>query len=264
MDLVGTLGKMILNNAMKGKGGNVLGGLLGGAAQKGGAGAGGLGELLGGLAKSGGAQGGGLGDLLGKGSQGGGGLGDLLGKIQQGGQANQNAPAQQGGGNIGDLLGGLLGGGGNQGGAQAGGLGDLLGAALGKQLPAGGAQVPAPTPQQSDQAGLLIKAMINAAKADGSVDAQEQEKIVGQLGDIDPEEAAFIRAEMQKPLDVAGLISSVPRGMEHQVYLLSLMAIDLDSKAEADYLDQLAQGLNISNETSNQLHTELGAPLLYA
>jgi uncharacterized membrane protein YebE (DUF533 family) len=265
MDLVGTLGKMILNNAMKGKGGNVLGGLLGGAAQQGGAGAGGLGELLGSLTKAGGAQGGGaggLGDLLGKATQGGGGLGDLLGQLQ-GGQANQSAPQQQGGGDLGGLLGGLLGGG-NQGGGQAGGLGDLLGAALGKQLPSGGAAVPQPTNQQSDQAGLLIKAMISAAKADGSVDAQEQEKIVGQLGDIDQEEAAFIRAEMQKPLDVAGLVNSVPRGMEHQVYLLSLMAIDLDSKAEADYLDQLAQGLNISNETSNQLHTELGSPLLYA
>ena len=106
--------------------------------------------------------------------------------------------------------------------------------------------------------------MISAAKSDGGVDKEEQEKIVGKLGDIDQEEAAFIRAEMQKPLDVAGLIKSVPRGMEQQFYVLSLMAINLDSKAEADYLDQLAKGLNISNEVSNQLHQELGAPLLHS
>lgn len=264
MDLVGTLGKMILSGAMKrGGGADVLGGLLGGAAQKGQEGAGGLGGLLGGLAGGGSAGGaGGLGDLLGKATQGGGGgLGDLLGKIQQGGQAQQQAPqgANAGAGGLGDLLGGLLGG---QAGAQGGGLGDLLGAALGGQVP--GAQVPAPSAQQAGQAELLIKAMISAAKSDGSVDAQEQEKIVGQLGDIDGEEAAFIRAEMQKPLDLAGLVNSVPRGMEQQVYVLSLMSIDLDSKAEADYLDKLAQGLNINNQVSNQLHQELGAPLLYA
>jgi len=268
MDLVGTLGKMILSGAMKrGGGADILGGLLGGAAQKGQEGAGGLGGLLGGLAGGGNANAGGaggLGDLLGKASQGGGGgLGDLLGKIQQGGQGQvqQQAPqgANAGAGGLGDLLGGLLGG---QAGPQGGGLGDLLGAAIGGQVP--GAQVPAPSSQQTDQAELLIKAMISAAKSDGAVDAQEQEKIVGQLGDIDGEEAAFIRAEMQKPLDVAGLVNSVPRGMEQQVYVLSLMSIDLDSKAEADYLDQLAKGLNINNQVSNQLHQELGAPLLYA
>ncbi len=247
MNLVGTLGKMLLSNAMKGGGGaDILGNLLGGAAQKGQAGAGGLGGLLGNASQGGG-----------------GGLGDLLGKLQQSGQGQvqQQAPqgANAGAGGLGDLLGGLLGG---QAGAQGGGLGDLLGSALGGQVP--GAQVPAPTAQQTGQAELLIKAMISAAKSDGAVDAQEQEKIVGQLGDIDAEEAAFIRAEMQKPLDLAGLVSSVPRGMEQQVYLLSLMSINLDSKAEADYLDKLAQGLNINNQVSNQLHQELGAPLLYA
>lgn len=264
MDLVGTLGKMILSGAMNRGGGDVLGSLLGGAAQKGKQGAGGLGDLLGSLSNQGntGVGGaGGLGDLLGKAVQGGG-LDDLLGKITQQGQQQtpQQVPQQGGGGSLGDLLGGLLGG---QTG-QAGGLGDLLGAALGKQLPGGGVQAPAPSVQQTDQAGLLISAMISAAKSDGGVDKEEQEKIVGQLGDIDQEEAAFIRTEMQKPSDVAGLVRSVPRGMEQQVYVLSLMAINLDSKAEADYLDQLAKGLNISNEISNQLHQELGAPLLHA
>jgi len=280
MNLVGTLGKMILSGAMKrggGGGADILGGLLGGAANKGAAGAGGLGGLLGGLTQGqggnqqagGAAPAGGLGDLLGKlgqgqatqgGAGGAGGLGDLLSKLGQG-QAPQQAPQGGGAGGLGDLLGGMLGG---QAGAQGGGLGDLLGAALGGQMPGAAQQLPAPTAQQNDHAALLIKAMISAAKSDGQVDAQEQEKIVGKLGDIDAEEAAFIRAEMAKPVDVAGLVNSVPRGMEQQVYVLSLMSIDLDSKAEADYLDQLAKGLNIDNQVSNQLHQELGAPLLYA
>jgi len=40
--------------------------------------------------------------------------------------------------------------------------------------------------------------------------------------------------------------------------------IDLDSNPEAQYLHQLAQGLNLSPDTVNQVHKQLGAPLLYS
>jgi len=229
MNLVGTLGKMLLSGALS-KGG-----------------AGGLGGLLGGLAGGQGGAGGGLGDLLGQlqGQQGGaakGGAGGLLGALLGGGAAAAGGAAQSGG---------------------AGGMGALLGSALGQGAPGVG-QAPPATSEQSDQAALLIRAMVNAAKCDGAVDEQEQQKIVGKLGDIGPEEAAFIRAEMQAPLDVAGFVRSVPRGLEQQVYVLSLMTVNLDSKAEADYLDQLAKGLNINEQASNQLHEQLGVPQLYS
>ena len=45
---------------------------------------------------------------------------------------------------------------------------------------------------------------------------------------------------------------------------MSLTAIDLDSKAEAQYLHQLAQGLGIDERTANQIHQQLGAPTLYS
>jgi len=248
MNLVGTLGKLLLSGALS-KGGS--------------AGAGGLGSLLGG-----GSQGsGGLGDLLGSLAGGGansGGLGGLLGQLQ----GQQGGGAAQAGG-AGGLLGALLGSGAASGGTQnrannsQGDMGALLGNALGQNAP--GAQAPAPvTTEQTNQAALLIRSMVNAAKADGTVDAQEQEKIVGKLGDIGPEEAAFIRAEMQAPLDVDGFIKSVPKGLEQQVYVLSLMTVNLDSKAEADYLDKLAKGFNISEQASNQIHGQLNVPQLYS
>lgn len=224
MNLVGMLGKMLLSGALSKGGAGGLGSLLGGAAQQGGAG----------------------------------GLGDLLGQLQ-----GQQGGSQQGG--AGGLLGALLGGGagaGAQRGGTAGDMGALLGSALGQQAPSA-QQPPQPTSAQTDQAALLIRAMVNAAKCDGAVDEQEQQKIVGKLGDVGPEEAAFIRAEMQAPLDVNGFVKSVPRGLEQQVYVLSLMTVNLDSKAEADYLDQLGKGLNISEQASNQLHAQLGVPQLY-
>ncbi len=229
MNLVGMLGKMLLSGAMS----------------KAGLGAGGLGSLLGGAA-SGGA----------------GGLGGLLAQLQGQQQGQQGSAAQAGG--AGDLLGSLLGGGPAQGGAAAntGGIGALLGSALGQQSP--GATAPAATAEQTDQAAVLIRAMVNAAKSDGVVDEQEQQNIVSKLGDIGPEESAFIRAEMQAPLDVAGFVRSVPKGMEQQVYVLSLMTVNLDSKKEADYLDNLAKGFNISEQASNQIHEQLNVPQLYS
>jgi uncharacterized membrane protein YebE (DUF533 family) len=51
--------------------------------------------------------------------------------------------------------------------------------------------------------------------------------------------------------------------MEREVYAVSLMAIDLDSNPEAQYLHQLAQGVGLSADACNEIHEALGAPKLY-
>lgn len=292
IDTIKILGSLLGNGALsKGSGGNVLGNILGsalgGAQNQQTQGGGALGDILGGLISGGqrNTQGGGMGDLLGgllrggaQQPQAGGGLGDLLGSLVGGGQQRQ-APA--GGGGIGDLLGSLLGGGqqsGNQGGmGGAGGLGGLLGGALTKYAQAQNADATTHNhdncdhlpmgvnaAQATDQATLIIRAMINAAKSDGGIDKTEQEAIVGKLGDVSEAEANFVRSEIQTPLDVEDFIRSIPRGMEQQIYAVSLTSIDLDSNKEAHYLDQLAKGLNISPQIANQIHEQLGAPAIYS
>lgn len=227
MSLMRTLGKVAMGVIVAKGIGKVMGGKRGG-----GSGLGSMGGLLGGL--SGGS------------SSGGGGLGQMLGAIS----------GKGGGGGLGSILNSL---GGAQGGTQsgAGGLGGILNDVLqGKQV--------SPSAEQESQAEIMLRAMISAAKADGQVDAEEQKKIAEHLGDVSDEEADFVRQELNAPLNVEALIKSVPQGMEQQVYLMSLLAIDLDSKAEAVYLDTLAKGLNISNQVSNQIHEKLGAPALYS
>lgn len=259
--------------------GDVLGGLIGGNQRN--TGGGGMADILGGLL--GGQQqqqvGGGLGDLLGSltggGGQSGGGLDDLLGSLAGGRQ--QQAP--QGGG-MGDILGSILGGGGggNAGGlGGSGGLGGLLGGALTKYAQNQNADVPnhdhsncdhlpmgVNQNEAADQATLIIRAMINAAKSDGSIDEAEQEKVVGKLGDVSQEEADFVRSEFRAPLDVDAFVRSIPRDMEQQIYAVSLMAIDLDTNKEGHYLDSLAKGLNIQPQLANQIHEQLGAPAIYS
>ena len=287
IDTIKILGSLLGNGALsKGSGGNVLGNILGsalgGAQNQQTQGGGALGDILGGLISGGqrNTQGGNMGDLLGgllrggaQQPQAGGGLGDLLGSLVGGG-----GQAQSGGG-MGDLLGSLLGGGqqNNSGLGGAGGLGGLLGGALTKYAQAQNADAPNPGHENcdhlpmgvdhreaTDHAALIIRAMINAAKSDGSIDEAEQEKVVGKLGDVSQAEADFVRAEFRAPLDVDAFVRSIPRGMEQQIYAVSLMAIDLDSNKEAHYLDQLAKGLNIQPQLANQIHEQLGAPAIYS
>jgi len=203
----------------------------------------------------------------------------MLGKVAMGIMVAKTIGGAMGGsggsGGIGGMLGGLLGGnkGGDAGNTPQGnklpdlmgslgdknssGLGDLLSSAL------AGGSVDA-TPDQDKQAEVILKAMINAAKADGEIDADEQKKITEHIGDITADEIEFVKSEMSAPLDVEGVIKSVPRGMEQQVYLMSLLTINLDNQKEAQYLDTLAKGLNISQQASNEIHQKVGAPKLYS
>ncbi|WP_020393994.1 DUF533 domain-containing protein [Thiolinea disciformis] len=268
--------------------GGLLGGLLGGGTQQQPQGGGGLGGLLGGLL-GGGAQpqtntsAGGMGDLLGSllggnaqqpaNRQGqAGGIGDLLGGLLSAGQ--QANTRQMGGSNdpLGGLLGSIMGG---QGGSMAagGGLGSLLGGAVTKYLQTQNPNAPdvasqyippAAHQEANQQAMQLIRTMINAAKSDGRVDDQEKERVLTRLQGLDQNEINFIQNEINSPLDVAGFIRSVPPSMGKQIYLLSLMAIDLDTNTEAKYLDQLAKAFNISPEEANELHAQAGAPKIYA
>lgn len=261
---MGTLAKIAIGMAVQ-KG---IGSVLGGGASQAPAGqsGGGLGDLLGGML--GGQQpqagqrgsSGGLGDILeqlaggaqsGRGSSGGG-LGDLLGGLT-GGQTQT-----RGGGSLGDVFGEML----SQRQAPAessGSFGDMFNEALTSQ----GEPQRAPSADQEAAAALMLRAMIQAAKSDGQFDAGEQQKLMENLGDVSPEEQAFVQSELQAPMDVNGLINQVPNGLEQQVYLMSVMGINLDNQNEARYLDELARGLELSQDGVNAIHDQLGAPRLY-
>lgn len=118
-------------------------------------------------------------------------------------------------------------------------------------------------PAQIDQqAEVLIRAMVNAAKSDGQIDSAEQEAITQQIGELSSQDLQFLRSEFAKPLDVREFVWSVPVGMEKQVYALSLMTIRLDSNAEASYLKELAHGFRMTLADCNRIHQEYGVPQL--
>jgi uncharacterized membrane protein YebE (DUF533 family) len=110
----------------------------------------------------------------------------------------------------------------------------------------------------------MIRAMVNAAKADGRVDNTEQEKIIGKLGaEVSQDEINFLKSEFAAPLDVKQFADSVPNGLEPQVYALSLTSIELDTQSEAQYLGQLAQHMELDPQICNQIHDQVGAPKIF-
>ncbi len=253
-------------------------------------GAGGIGELLGGLLGGqggGGAAGGGLGDLLGaalgggRSNAGAGGLGDLLGGAlggSVGGGLGGSRPSA--GGGLGDLLGSVLGGGrssaasGGGGGAGMAILATIAMAALKNWTDSRREQAAMPgaaagfAPQEleamtaPDAEALVLRAMVSAAKADGRIEEDEIQRIVGKVGadGLSDEEKQFLMSELRAPLDLDALVAEVPNEMvAAEVYAASLLAIDLDTQAEIDYLRQLAQGLRLDGATVARLHQITGA-----
>lgn len=108
------------------------------------------------------------------------------------------------------------------------------------------------------QALVLVRAMINAAKADGEISRDEQQSIINHFDGAPDEAMQFLRQEISQPLNVREFAWSVPLGMEQQVYAMSLLAIQEDTPAEQQYLDQLAHGLRLSAEVCQKLHARYG------
>ena len=187
--------------------------------------------------------------------------GDLLEEVL--GQKRTTSRRTAPGGGLDGVLEQMTGARSGRGGQAAGGIGDLLGPVLGSRAarPAGGAL--RIEEEEEVSAALMLKAIIQAVKCDGDLDAAEKQKLMEAMGDATPAEVQAVNAELSAPVDVEALVRMVPAGMEAQVYLASLAAIDLDRQEEAQYLHSLAQALELQPHEVNALHDRIGAPRIY-
>ena len=201
----------------------------------------------------------------------GGGLGDLLEQMSGQKRSSPRATAPKGG--LDDLL-GQLGGRSSGGGVTAGwaggkGGGDLLDQVLADKpggsggLRTGPVSLPEPEAEEELSAALILRAVIQAVKCDGELDDAERERLMQAMGDAGEEDVRRVQEELSRPVDVQGLARLVPAGLEPQVYMASLMAIDLDSRVEADYLHELAGALDLAPDQVNAIHDKAGVQRLY-
>lgn len=210
-------------------------------------------------------------------SNAGNGIQDLLGSLMGAGQSitqrvgGDNLAA----GGIGALLGTLMGGSrSTTANALGGGMMGLLGMMAYKALtnsntksaPAQ-AQVPAyvqPTPQQqATDAEIILTAMIDAAKADGQIDADELNKIMSNLksSGAGQEGVNYVIQKLQGPMETAKIVAAVKGRPElaAQVYSASLMAIEVDTDAEKKYLDKLAKAMGLSSNVIQNIEYLTGS-----
>ena len=107
----------------------------------------------------------------------------------------------------------------------------------------------------------LLKAIIAAAKADGHIDAEEQQKIEAQIArfGLDNDTLTMLQKELEKPLnpsDIAAGADSPEAAAE--IYLASLLVINVDNFMERAYLDELARLLGLAPDLVAQLEAEAG------
>lgn len=205
------------------------------------------------------------------------GIQDMLSSLLGGGQAILGSAGRAMGGNdnlaaagIGALLGALAGG--KQGSTTMNGLGGgmmgLLGMMAYKALKGSGektaqnAYQPATAAQAASDAEIILTAMIDAAKADGQVDADELNRITGRIQStgVGQEGMNYIIAQLQAPMATNKIIAAT-RGkpeLAAEVYSASLMAIDVDTAAERNYLDNLARAMGLSQAVVNNIEQLVG------
>ena len=170
-------------------------------------------------------------------------------------------------GGIGALLGALMGGSRSTtantlGGGMMGLLGMMAYKALkGSMGGSAGAQAQASVPQsyvqpsaqqQATDAEIIITAMIDAAKADGQVDADEFQRITSSLqkNGLGQDGMNYVIQKLQGPMETSKIVAAVNGRPElaAQVYSASLMAINVDTDAERQYLSKLGRAMGLSDE----------------
>ncbi len=122
---------------------------------------------------------------------------------------------------------------------------------------------PAPPPSgnkiNDNDSLLLIDAMIAAASSDGHIDPDEESSILKQLYVLNSDQEGFdyVQKKMDKPPTLEQICTRVNNEESaRQVYMVSLLAITVDTKAEENYLSQLCNCLKLTPETVNKLHQQ--------
>ena len=221
-------------------------------------------------------------------------LGQLMGDAMSGRLGSGKRKHKRSSGGLGGLLGGSGGGGSGLGGMMGGlsggtkaklGLGLLgiavaayqhyqkpaapqpvMGSAMPPPLPSAAMPPPsppaaaAPSPARVEHAMHLLRAMITAAHADGLIDADEREAILGRARDagLDADNLQALDAEIRAPLTLEQLAVRTPAALRAEVYAAALIAITADTEHERAFLDRLAAQLELDAAARADIHAQLG------
>jgi uncharacterized membrane protein YebE (DUF533 family) len=118
-----------------------------------------------------------------------------------------------------------------------------------------------PVSQTEDDALLFLRTMVAAAAADGQIDEAERSRITKGLTEagIDPDATRWLDTEMASPADVEELAANVNDPEKAaQVYSAARIAIDPDTIQEREFLNQLAEALDLDPAVRAQIDDTAG------
>lgn len=127
--------------------------------------------------------------------------------------------------------------------------------------PEGAVFLPEDSGARESLSRLVIRAIIAAAKSDGSVTPAERERIYAEIDrmNIDAQDLAFIRMEFERPLDINAVARSAATVEEAtEIYAASLLILDASDESDRLYLRMLARRLDLDGELVEHLHANAG------
>lgn len=95
----------------------------------------------------------------------------------------------------------------------------------------------------------LIRTMVAAAHADGTMDEQEEKAIIERMkgNELSQEERMFLLTELHNPQTIDQLTAGITDpSAAKAMYMLAASTIEIDTDAERQWMDQLAGKLGIS------------------
>ena len=111
------------------------------------------------------------------------------------------------------------------------------------------------------EAELVLRAMINAVKADGVITEDEFNYIMGHLEEsgADDETKDYLIEKLKAPMETEALIAEAQENIElaAKLYSASLIPIEVNANERA-YLAHLAAGMGLDRQTAASIEEMMG------
>lgn len=121
-----------------------------------------------------------------------------------------------------------------------------------------------PAPVAADDrvadAAHLIRSMIAAANADGTIDSEERANILQRAMEagLDSATQQFLMGELRAPASAEQIAAATRAELRLETWAAALIAITVDNDAENAYLERLASALGLTAEDQQRVREQLG------